>query len=293
MERTSYVLELKDVSKSFSGIKVLSNVGFQLRFREVHALMGENGAGKSTLMKIVMGIYKADEGDIFLRGEQVNIKDTSDALSMGISMIHQELSPIPEMTVAENIFIGRESSRLGVFVNKREMNRRAEQLLEEYNMSGDIRPGMKMKELSIAQVQMIEIIKAVSYDSGIIIMDEPTSSLSDKESAELFKIIGQLRDNNVGIIYISHRMEEVFQLADRVSVLRDGRFIGCKEVAETTQDQLVSMMVGRELDSVYPKNAAEKGDIAKKYHQDNKRQSEKKEVPAPLWFHHFLHSRVS
>lgn len=258
-----YILEAKGIDKSFSGVTVLKGAELNIEPGELHALMGENGAGKSTLMKIIMGIYTKDAGRVILDGQETNFKSAREALDAGISMIHQELSPIPEMTVAENVFLGREQRKIkGLpFVDKKELNRKTQELLEEYNLSEFIKPNMKMKDLNIAQIQMMEIIKAVSYNSKVIIMDEPTSSLSEKETETLFRIIDNLKAKNVGIIYISHRMEEVFELADRVSVLRDGQFIGCVKVADASREQLINMMVGRELEGGYPQNTAEKGKV--------------------------------
>lgn len=258
-----YVLEARDVCKSFSGVSVLNNAELCVIPGEIHALMGENGAGKSTLMKIIMGIYTKDSGEVILSGEQVDFKSARDALQNGISMIHQELSPITEMTVAENVFLGRENRLIkGLpFVDKKELNKRTYEILKEYNLEKLILPGMKMKELNIAQIQMMEIIKAVSYDSKVIIMDEPTSSLSETETKILFSIIDQLKKKKVGIIYISHRMDEVFQLADRISVLRNGSFIGCVKVNETSREELINMMVGRELEGGYPHNEAKIGEV--------------------------------
>lgn len=258
-----YILEAKGIDKSFSGVTVLKGAELNIEPGELHALMGENGAGKSTLMKIIMGIYTKDAGKVILDGQEVDFKSARDALDAGISMIHQELSPIPEMTVAENVFLGREQKKIkGLpFVDKKELNKKTQELLEEYELSEFIRPNMKMKDLNIAQIQMMEIIKAVSYNSKVIIIDEPTSSLSEKETETLFRIIDSLKAKNVGIIYISHRMEEVFELADRVSVLRDGQFIGCVKVAEASREQLINMMVGRELEGGYPHNTAEKGEV--------------------------------
>ena len=258
-----YILEAKGIDKSFSGVTVLKGAELNIEPGELHALMGENGAGKSTLMKIIMGIYTKDAGKVILDGQEVDFKSARDALDAGISMIHQELSPIPEMTVAENVFLGREQKKIkGLpFVDKKELNKKTQELLEEYELSEFIRPNMKMNHLNIAQIQMMEIIKAVSYNSKVIIMDEPTSSLSEKETETLFRIIDSLKAKNVGIIYISHRMEEVFELADRVSVLRDGQFIGCVKVAEASREQLINMMVGRELEGGYPKNTAKKGEV--------------------------------
>lgn len=256
-----YILEAKGIDKSFSGVTVLKGAELCIEPGELHALMGENGAGKSTLMKIIMGIYTKDAGQVILDGKEVDFKSAREALDAGISMIHQELSPIPEMTVAENVFLGREQKKIkGLpFVDKKELNKKTQELLVEYDLSEFIKPNMKMKDLNIAQIQMMEIIKAVSYNSKVIIMDEPTSSLSEKETETLFRIIDNLKQKKVGIIYISHRMEEVFELADRVSVLRDGQFIGCMKVADASREQLINMMVGRELESGYPRNMAEKG----------------------------------
>ena len=262
MAEQKNVLEARNVSKAFFGVKVLSDVNFSIRSGEVHALMGENGAGKSTLMKIIMGIYKGDSGETLFEGNPVEIRGARDALDLGITMIHQELNPIPAMTVAENVFVGREA-RMGRthFVSKREQNQKTQELLERYNMADRVSPSMKMRELSIAQIQMMEIIKAVSYNAKVIIMDEPTSSLSENETRELFKTIGLLKKNGVGIVYISHRMEEVFELSDRISVLRDGQMIGCLERDEASRDRIISMMVGRALSSGYPRSNAKKGKV--------------------------------
>ena len=258
-----YILEAQGIDKSFSGVSVLKQAELHVKSGELHAIMGENGAGKSTLMKIIMGIYTRDAGKVILDGQEVEFKSAREALAAGISMIHQELSPIPEMTVAENVFLGREQKKWkGLpFVDKGELNRNTQKLLEAYDLSEFITPTMKMKDLNIAQVQMMEIIKAISYNSKVIIMDEPTSSLSEKETETLFGIIDTLKANNVGIIYISHRMEEVFKLADRVTVFRDGQFIGCLNVAEASREELIRMMVGRELEGGYPRNDAVKGDV--------------------------------
>ena len=263
MEGGNCILQATGICKSFSGVKVLDNAELSIFPGEVHALMGENGAGKSTLMRIIMGIYTKDAGKIIFDGKEVDFRSPSEALAAGISMIHQELSPIPEMTVAENIFLGREQKKIkGLpFVDKKLLNASTQKLLDEYELSAYIRPNMKMKDLNIAQIQMMEIIKAVSYNSRVIIMDEPTSSLSEKETETLFRIIGNLKEKQVGIIYISHRMDEVFQLSDRISVLRDGQFIGCVRREEASRENLINMMVGRELEGGYPRNTAKKGDV--------------------------------
>jgi ABC-type sugar transport system ATPase subunit len=257
-----YILEMKSVSKSFFGTRVLSSADFNVKPGELHALMGENGAGKSTLMKIIMGIYSADSGEIIFEGKPVVIRGAREALKTGISMIHQELNPIMEMTIAENVFVGREKRVRGTpFLNRRQINEDTLALLKEYNMDKKISPSMKMKLLNIAQIQMIEIIKAVSYNAKLIIMDEPTSSLTSNETEELFKTIALLKERGVGIIYISHRIEEVMQLADRVSVLRDGAMVGCFDRGKMAHDKIISLMVGRELSSGYPRNTAPKGDV--------------------------------
>lgn len=263
MEDTKYILEAKGIDKSFSGVTVLKGAELCIIPGELHALMGENGAGKSTLMKIIMGIYTKDAGTVTLDGKDTDFKSARDALDAGISMIHQELSPIPEMTVAENVFLGREQKKFkGLpFVDKKELNRMTQELLEEFGLSEFIKPDMKMKDLNIAQIQMMEIIKAISYNSKVVIMDEPTSSLSEKETETLFRIIANLKEKKIGIIYISHRMEEVFELSDRISVLRDGQFIGCVNTKEASREELINMMVGRELEGGYPRNTAEKGDV--------------------------------
>jgi ABC-type sugar transport system ATPase subunit len=256
------ILETKSINKSFFGTTVLSNVDFNVRAGELHALMGENGAGKSTLMKIIMGIYARDNGQIFFNGRPAEIRGAREALNMGISMIHQELNPIMEMTVAENVFVGREKRKKGTpFIDRRALNAAALNLLKTYNMDKKINPTMKMKALNIAQIQMIEIIKAVSYDTKLIIMDEPTSSLTANETEELFKIIAILKKQGVGIIYISHRIGEVMYLADRISVLRDGLMVGCFEKEHINHDKIISLMVGRELSGVYPVNTAPKGKV--------------------------------
>lgn len=263
MSNNNYILKATGICKSFPGVKVLDGAQLNILSGEVHALMGENGAGKSTLMKIIMGIYKKDKGTIIFDQKEMDFKSPKDALNAGISMIHQELAPIPEMTVSENIFLGREQKKFKFlpFVDKTLLNKKTTELLEQYELLNFIKPTTKMKELNIAQIQMMEIIKAVSYNSKLIIMDEPTSSLSEKETKVLYKIIEMLKKRNVGIIYISHRMEEVFELADRVSVLRDGKFIGCERISQTTGEHLINMMVGRELSSGYPKNDAKIGDV--------------------------------
>jgi len=256
-----HILEMSDIGKSFPGVRALDHAHLNVRRGEVHALMGENGAGKSTLMKILMGIYHPDQGSISIDGHQVVIENPAVALRLGLSMIQQELSPIPEMTVSENIFLGREELYRGTpFVNQKSLNARTKKLLEEFKMR--VSPSAKMNTLSVAQIQMIEIIKAISYNSRIIIMDEPTSALSDEEVNNLYETIRGLKRKDVAVVYISHRLEEIFEIADSVTVLRDGQFIGSEPIGAIDKDRLISMMVGRELTNIFPKQRVElKGEI--------------------------------
>jgi len=244
-----YLLEMKSISKSFSGLKALHNVSLRLRPGSVLALMGENGAGKSTLMKILSGIHRPDEGEIFIKGNRVTINSPQDALKLGISMIHQELTPINEMTVAENIFLGREPTRMGVLWYA-ELNRWTKKLFDQIGIQID--PQTKMKDLKVSDIQLVEISKAVSYDADIIIMDEPTSAITDREVGQLFRVIQDLKSRGKGIIYISHKMNEIFQISDDITVLRDGQYIGTKSAGETNNKELISMMVGRELKDIFP-----------------------------------------
>jgi inositol transport system ATP-binding protein len=211
--------------------------------------MGENGAGKSTLMKILSGIHRPDEGEIFIKGNRVTINSPQDALKLGISMIHQELTPINEMTVAENIFLGREPTRMGVLWYA-ELNRWTKKLFDQIGIQID--PQTKMKDLKVSDIQLVEISKAVSYDADIIIMDEPTSAITDREVGQLFRVIQDLKSRGKGIIYISHKMNEIFQISDDITVLRDGQYIGTKPAGETNNKELISMMVGRELKDIFP-----------------------------------------
>ncbi|MFV0362975.1 MAG: sugar ABC transporter ATP-binding protein [Suipraeoptans sp.] len=249
---------MKNIHKRFPGVYALKNIDFELERGEVHALLGENGAGKSTLIKVLGGIYIADEGEIYIDGQKVLIEDVRTAQKNGVAIIHQELVLVPYMTVAENIFLGRESGG-SLFVNKRQMNVAAQKLLDEHEM--DIRATTLIKDLTIAQQQMVEIVKAISYNSKILVMDEPTSSLSDKEVTFLFKTMKRLLSDGVGIIYISHKMSELEEICDRVTVMRDGENVGTKVVKETNKDELIKMMVGRSLTSYYTRDFNKQGDI--------------------------------
>ena len=242
--KTIDLLQMTGISKAFSGTQALLDVHLNLRRGEVHALMGENGAGKSTLMKILTGVYQRDEGEVLIDGKAVEYKNTAEAIEDGVVIVHQELNMMDDLTVYENMFIGRETMR-GLLINDRDNIKRANELFEQIGVSID--PRAKIRDLTVGQQQMVEIAKAVSQQAKIIVFDEPTSALTKKEIDELFAIINDLRDKGVGIIYITHRMNEVFQISDRITVLRDGQYIGTVECENTDKDQLISMMVGREL----------------------------------------------
>jgi inositol transport system ATP-binding protein len=254
-----YLLEVADVRKEFPGVLALDNVQLRLKRGSVHALMGENGAGKSTLMKIVAGIYTPDSGTFKLRGKDIRLNGPLDALENGIAMIHQELNLMAPMTVAENIWIRREpTSRFG-FVDHREMRRKTVALFKRLNI--DIDPDIQVGTLSVANRQMVEIAKAVSYESDVLIMDEPTSALTEREVDHLFTIIRTLREQGKGIIYITHKMNELFEIADEFSVFRDGKYIATKLSHEVTRDDIIMMMVGREITQMFPKEEVPIGDV--------------------------------
>lgn len=256
---SEYILEMNHITKTFSGVTVLHDVTFQVRRGIVMGLMGENGAGKSTLMKILQGVYTPTEGNIMFNGQQLEVSNINQALLKGISMIHQEMSPIPDMTVAENIYIGREpKTKLG-FVDEKKLKEMTRELLEdlELNFSADT----KMRDLTIANMQMVEIAKAISFNSKLIIMDEPTSAITEREVANLFRIIRRLKENGTTIIYISHKMDEILEITDEITVLRDGYKTGHDLSKNLTQDELIQMMVGRSLDSMFPKTFAPIGEV--------------------------------
>lgn len=240
------LLEMRNISKSFPGVKALSNAQLDLYEGEVLALVGENGAGKSTLMKILTGIYQKDEGTIIYNQQEISPSNTKEAQEMGINMVHQELNLMPDLTVAENIFIGREPrDRLNFFINSKELNHKTEELLHHINIKLD--PRTKVSDLSVAKQQMVEIAKALSFQAKVLIMDEPTAALTDKEIDTLFALIDRLRRNGVGIIYISHRMEELKQISNRITVMRDGQYIDTLPTNTTEIRKVVSLMVGREV----------------------------------------------
>ena len=254
------ILQITNLTKSYSGIKALDNVQLSLKKGEVHALMGENGAGKSTFMKILIGLINADSGEIIFEGKVLKGSGINDIQRKGISMIHQEILIIPELTVAQNIFLGREKEIIGsktIWLNDDNIKSKAAELLQQ--MGVDISPNVKMKYLSVAQMQMVEIAKAISNDAKVMIMDEPTSAISDKEVATLFRIIRDLKAKGVSIIYISHKMDEIFRISDTITVLRDGKYIGTKSAAELDNNSLIAMMVGREINNMFPETNSEKG----------------------------------
>lgn len=257
-----YRLELKGVSKSFPGVKALDNVSLALRPGTVHALMGENGAGKSTLMKCLFGIYKMDEGEVYMEGEKLTINNPDEAMKKGIVMVHQELQPVPARTVAENFFNGRfPVKKFGPLqvIDHKTMYEETEKWMKEIKM--DIDPHALLGDLSIGQMQSVEIAKAVSQNAKVVILDEPTSSLSDKEVESLFRIMNDLRDKGVSMVYISHKMDEIKQISDDVTIMRDGTYVGTWPTAEISMDEIIKKMVGRELTNVYPPKENTPGDV--------------------------------
>ncbi len=255
---TTYALEMESITKVFPGVRALDGVTFRVKSGTVHALMGENGAGKSTLMKCLFGIYKEDAGTIKLHGKLCRFKDSHDALKQGVSMIHQELSNVPERSVAQNIFLGREPMKKSGLIDHKRMHEETQALLQELEM--DIKADRRIGSLSISMQQTCEIAKAVSYNASVVVMDEPTSSLTENEVEHLFKIIRQLKAQNVAVIYISHKMEEIFSIADEVSVMRDGKMIGTYAVEELNNDRLIALMVGREANLRFPQVKSIVGD---------------------------------
>lgn len=237
------ILKMTNINKRFSGVHALKGVDFILHRGEIHALMGENGAGKSTLMKILTGIYKADSGEIFVFNEKCSFDSVKEAQEKGIAIIHQELNLIPDLTVAQNIFLGREKMISKIFIDDKKMEKEAEKLLEY--VGAYIKPDEKVRNLTVGKQQMVEIAKAISFDSKILALDEPTAALTEPETEELFRIMNELKQKGIGMIYISHRMDEIERISDRVTVMRDGEYIGTVNTGETTKEIIVKMMVGR------------------------------------------------
>lgn len=251
------ILQVQNLSKSFLGVKALDNIQFDLHKGEVHALMGENGAGKSTFMKILMGLLTPDSGEIIFEGETLKGSNVHENLQKGISMIHQEILVVPELTVAQNIFLGRETNYRNWLIDKA-INQKAQELLDLIGVNINVQT--KIKNLSIAEMQMIEIAKAISNNAKVIIMDEPTSALTDNEVTMLFKIIKDLKAKGVAIIYISHKMDEIYEITDRITVLRDGKYIAAKNTKDLDKNALIALMVGREINDFFPVNNSKKGE---------------------------------
>jgi len=252
------LLDLNGIEKSFGPVRVLHGVELSLKAGSVHALMGENGAGKSTLMKVLAGVHKCDEGTVSINGNKVQIASPKHSQELGVAMIHQELSPVPEMTVAENIFLGREP-RKGMFLDYAKMYKMTEDLLEQLNVK--INPKAKLGNLKVADQQMIEIAKAISLNAEIIVMDEPTSAITDKEVDALFDLIKDLKSQGKGIVYISHKMDEIFRISDDITILRDGHYVGTWAAKDIDQATLIRNMVGRELTEIFPERETSIEDV--------------------------------
>ena len=250
--RVAPLLEARDIEKSFPGVRALSGVSFEVHAGEVHALLGENGAGKSTLIKIISGVYQPDGGSILIGGQETRFASPEDAKRAGVATIYQELLLFPELTVAENIFLGHAPRAAMGRIDWRAMRARAEALLDSLEID-DLAANQVVGALSVGNRQRVEILRALSHDARILIMDEPTAALTESDVTRLFDIVRRLRARGVGIVYISHRLDEIFSIGDRVSVLRDGAYVGAREVAETNASELVQMMVGRRIDNLFPK----------------------------------------
>ena len=253
-----FLLEMSGINKSFPGVRALDNVNLKVRPGSIHALMGENGAGKSTLLKCLFGIYSKDSGTILFQGQEVNFKSSKEALEKGVSMVHQELNLVLQRTVMDNMWLGRYPTK-GIFVDQDKMYKDTKAIFDELDI--DIDPRDKVGKLSVSQMQMIEIAKAFSYNAKIVIMDEPTSSLTEKEVNHLFTIIRKLKDRGCGIVYISHKMEEIFQLCDEITILRDGQWIITQPLEGLDMDKIISMMVGRSLSQRFPDRLNVPGEV--------------------------------
>ena len=253
------LLRMVDITKTFPGVKALDHVSLEVKAGTVHALMGENGAGKSTLMKCLFGIYNKDEGHIYLEGKEVNFKSSKEALDNGVAMVHQELNQALKRSVMDNIWLGRYPKTLGVAVNEKKMYKDTKAIFDELGI--DVDPKRIMSTMPVSQRQMVEIAKAVSYNSKIIVFDEPTSSLTEEEVEHLFKIINMLRDRGVGIIYISHKMAEIKRISDEITVMRDGTWVATRPAAELEMSQIIKLMVGRELTNQFPPKTNKPGEV--------------------------------
>ncbi|MEI0524392.1 galactose/methyl galactoside ABC transporter ATP-binding protein MglA [Brachyspira murdochii] len=250
MDNKKIVLEMKGISKSFPGVKALDDVKLTVREGEVVALMGENGAGKSTLMKCLFGIYRKDSGEIYLDGKEVNFTSPKQALNNGVAMVHQELNQVRQRNIQDNIWLGKYPTKMGVIIDEKKMYDDTKAIFDDLEIPLD--PRTKVSTLSVSEMQMVEIAKAVSYNSKILVLDEPTSSLTEKEVAKLFKIIKKLQSRGVGMIYISHKMEEILQISDEVTIMRDGKYVATTPAKELTTDMIIKQMVGRDLTNRFP-----------------------------------------
>jgi len=253
-----YIVEMRNISKFFGGVKALKNVSLTIKRGEVHALMGENGAGKSTLMKILAGAYQKDEGQIFVEGKEAKVSSPKDMIKLGVSVIYQEFMLAPDLSVAENIFIDHLVDS-GMFINWKRLKQRAKEQLIKLGFD-DIDPEQKVGSLSVAYQQIVEICKCLARDSKVLVFDEPTAVLTFSETQKLFDIIRNLKANGVGIVYISHRLEEIMELSDRITILKDGEYVGTVPTADINKEKLVSMMVGREISQLFPKRNAKIGE---------------------------------
>ena len=258
MSGETYLLEMRNISKSFPGVQALDNVNFRVKRGTVHALVGENGAGKSTLMKCLFGIYKEDSGEIYLEGVKTSFPNPRAALENGVSMVHQELNQVLQRNIMDNILLGR-YPRKGIVVDEKKMYDFTKSIFDDLGINID--PRVKLGDLSVSQRQMVEIAKAVSYDAKILVLDEPTSSLTQQETEHLFKIIKLLRDRGCGIIYISHKIEEILNISDEVTVMRDGQWIATENAKDLTTDKIISLMVGRELTNRFPPKTNKPKDV--------------------------------
>ena len=262
MKKNSYLLEMKNISKTFPSVKALDNVTLSVKGGTVHALMGENGAGKSTLMKCLFGIYSADSGTILLDGEPVSFKNPKEALEHGVAMVHQELNQALKRSVADNMWLGRYPTRFGFITREHKMREKTKEVFELLGLN--VSPTRIMSTMSVSERQMVEIAKAVSYDARVIVLDEPTSSLNDREVERLFSIIEKLRKRGCAIIYISHKMEEILKISDYVTVMRDGRHIATEAAQELSMEKIIRLMVGRELTERFPQKTNSIGKTALK-----------------------------
>ncbi len=255
----NYVLELKDIVKLFPGVRALDGMSLHASPGKVHVICGENGAGKSTLMKVISGEYVAEEGEVIYKGRKLGKRTIMETMEMGISMIHQEMNPIKAMTVAENIYLGREPKRGLGMVDFKKMNQMTQELLDRLNIPYEAT--QKMGELSIAGQQLVEIAKAISMNASVVIMDEPTSAIADAEVEVLFRQIEELKAEGVAVLYITHKMDEIFRIADEISVIRDGTWVDTRPASEMTADEVITLMVGRKVENLFSANKAEKGEV--------------------------------